>query len=178
MPTRRLSPQQWPQPRSTWRATIKRRTAIAKGKWESYIIFYTHRTDSPTSKILQICRILLWRPYALTKHFKKQGIVGPPYSFLYGSLHEAIKEAESSCNPNCLGCKLTWYHSDCCPSLPQVVLVIWCLISLPFSTSLYIYIYIYMILALLELLFIIMLRYLLVCLQKKKKKEKKKEKRY
>ena len=141
MPTRRLSPQQWPQPRSTWRATIKRRTAIAKGKWESYIIFYTHRTDSPTSKILQICRILLWRPYALTKHFKKQRIVGPPYSFLYGSLHEAIKEAESSCNPNCLGCKLIWYHSDCCPSLPQVVLVIWCLISLPFSTSLYIYIY-------------------------------------
>ncbi|KAK4559557.1 hypothetical protein RGQ29_008682 [Quercus rubra] len=43
------------------------------------------------SKILQICRILIWRPYALTKHFKKQGIVGPPCSFLYGSLHEVKK---------------------------------------------------------------------------------------
>ena len=43
------------------------------------------------SKILQICRILIWRPYALTKHFKKQGIVGPPCSILYGSLHEVKK---------------------------------------------------------------------------------------
>ncbi|KAM3688234.1 hypothetical protein ACJW31_10G135500 [Castanea mollissima] len=43
------------------------------------------------SKILQICWILLWRTYALTKHFKKQGIVGPPCSLLYGSLHEAKK---------------------------------------------------------------------------------------
>ena len=43
------------------------------------------------SKILQICTILIWRPYALTKHFKKQGIVGPPCSILYGSLHEVKK---------------------------------------------------------------------------------------
>lgn len=40
------------------------------------------------SKIWKICVILFWRPYVLTKHFQKQGIMGPPYSFLYGSLDE------------------------------------------------------------------------------------------
>ena len=32
--------------------------------------------------------ILFWRPYALTRHFRKQGVTGPPYSLLSGSLHE------------------------------------------------------------------------------------------
>ncbi|XP_058084247.1 cytochrome P450 709B1-like isoform X5 [Magnolia sinica] len=31
---------------------------------------------------------LAWRPYALTRWFEKQGITGPPYSFLSGSLEE------------------------------------------------------------------------------------------
>ncbi|KAK7261330.1 hypothetical protein RIF29_27639 [Crotalaria pallida] len=32
--------------------------------------------------------ILLWRPYALTRHFRNQGVMGPPYSIVSGSLHE------------------------------------------------------------------------------------------
>ena len=40
------------------------------------------------SIIWQICRILFWRPYVVTKCFRKQGIRGPPYSVLSGSLHE------------------------------------------------------------------------------------------
>ncbi|KAJ9696820.1 hypothetical protein PVL29_008830 [Vitis rotundifolia] len=40
------------------------------------------------SIIWQICRILFWRPYVVTKCFRKQGIRGPPYSLLSGSLHE------------------------------------------------------------------------------------------
>ncbi|XVF33010.1 hypothetical protein REPUB_Repub17cG0131600 [Reevesia pubescens] len=43
------------------------------------------------SKILQVLRIVVWRPYALTKSFKKQGVKGPPYSLLRGSLNEIKK---------------------------------------------------------------------------------------
>lgn len=43
------------------------------------------------SKILQICRIVFWWPYAVTKTFQQQGIAGPPYSFLSGSLDELKK---------------------------------------------------------------------------------------
>ena len=39
----------------------------------------------------EICRVLFWRPYVLTKCFRKQGIRGPPYSLLYGSLYEIQK---------------------------------------------------------------------------------------
>ncbi|KAK7344325.1 hypothetical protein VNO77_13797 [Canavalia gladiata] len=40
------------------------------------------------TKIWEMFMILFWRPYTLTKHFGKQGVMGPPYSFLSGSLHE------------------------------------------------------------------------------------------
>ncbi|KAJ7973157.1 Cytochrome P450 [Quillaja saponaria] len=40
------------------------------------------------SKIFKVCLIVFWRPYALTKYFQKQGVTGPPYSLLSGSLHE------------------------------------------------------------------------------------------
>ncbi|KAK6260423.1 Cytochrome P450 - like 6 [Theobroma cacao] len=43
------------------------------------------------SKILQVFKIVVWRPHALTKCFKKQGIRGPPYSLLRGSLDEIKK---------------------------------------------------------------------------------------
>ncbi|KAJ7977759.1 Cytochrome P450 [Quillaja saponaria] len=39
-------------------------------------------------KICKVCRIVFWRPYALTKYFQKQGVTGPPYFLLSGSLHE------------------------------------------------------------------------------------------
>ncbi|CAK7341333.1 unnamed protein product [Dovyalis caffra] len=38
--------------------------------------------------IWQFCWNVLWRPYALTKSFEKQGIKGPPYNIFYGSLRE------------------------------------------------------------------------------------------
>lgn len=42
------------------------------------------------SKIWEICMVLFWRPYALTRHFRKQGqgVMGPPYSLVSGSLNE------------------------------------------------------------------------------------------
>ncbi|GLU16647.1 hypothetical protein SLE2022_330690 [Rubroshorea leprosula] len=40
------------------------------------------------SKLLQVLWVLFWRPYSLTKRFKKQGISGPPYRVLSGSLDE------------------------------------------------------------------------------------------
>jgi PHYB activation tagged suppressor 1 len=40
------------------------------------------------SKIWTICLIVFWRPYALTRHFRKQGVMGPRYSLLSGSLHD------------------------------------------------------------------------------------------
>ncbi|OMO82301.1 Cytochrome P450 [Corchorus olitorius] len=40
------------------------------------------------SKIFQALRAAVWRPYALTRFFKKQGIAGPPYS---GSLVEIMR---------------------------------------------------------------------------------------
>ncbi|KAM7276538.1 hypothetical protein ACFE04_018404 [Oxalis oulophora] len=41
--------------------------------------------------IWQLFMTLLWRPYAFTRSFKKQGITGPPYKILSGSLHEIKK---------------------------------------------------------------------------------------
>ncbi|CAN1287898.1 Cytochrome P450 709B2 [Linum perenne] len=43
------------------------------------------------ANILQLLNKLLWRPYVLTRHFRNQGIHGPPYRLLHGSLRE-IKE--------------------------------------------------------------------------------------
>ncbi|KEH43175.1 putative cytochrome P450 [Medicago truncatula] len=40
------------------------------------------------SKIWRVCVILFWRPYAMTRHFRKQGVIGPPYSLVSGSLHD------------------------------------------------------------------------------------------
>ncbi|CAJ2628946.1 unnamed protein product [Trifolium pratense] len=40
------------------------------------------------SKIWTICLIVFWRPYALTRHFRKQGVMGPRYSLVSGSLHD------------------------------------------------------------------------------------------
>ncbi|XP_058770343.1 cytochrome P450 709B2-like [Vicia villosa] len=41
------------------------------------------------TKIWRICVVLFWRPYAFTKHFRKQGVTGPPsYSCVHGSLHD------------------------------------------------------------------------------------------
>ncbi|KAM7276000.1 hypothetical protein ACFE04_017866 [Oxalis oulophora] len=47
-------------------------------------------------RIWQLFIILLWRPYALTRSFKKQGITGPPYKILSGSLHEIKKLKQGS----------------------------------------------------------------------------------
>ncbi|XWS31916.1 hypothetical protein CRYUN_Cryun23aG0116800 [Craigia yunnanensis] len=47
------------------------------------------------SKILLVFRILVWRPHVLTKSFKKQGVTGPPYSLLRGSLDE-VKELKKA----------------------------------------------------------------------------------
>lgn len=43
------------------------------------------------SKLIQMCRIVLWRPYAITKSLRDQGIKGPSCSFLFGSLGEMKK---------------------------------------------------------------------------------------
>ncbi|KAI4349822.1 hypothetical protein L6164_010373 [Bauhinia variegata] len=40
------------------------------------------------SKLWKIFMVVLWRPYALTRYFRKQGITGPPYSIVEGSLPE------------------------------------------------------------------------------------------
>ncbi|KAL6008940.1 hypothetical protein ACLOJK_022167 [Asimina triloba] len=43
---------------------------------------------------------LIWKPYAITKHFEKQGIRGPPYSFLTGNFKEIERlELEAKCTP-------------------------------------------------------------------------------
>lgn len=39
-------------------------------------------------KIWQVLKISLWRPYALSRSFRKQGVKGPSYSLFSGSLHE------------------------------------------------------------------------------------------
>ncbi|XP_058084248.1 cytochrome P450 709B1-like [Magnolia sinica] len=38
--------------------------------------------------IWKLFQNLAWRPYALTRYFEKQGITGPPYTFISGSLEE------------------------------------------------------------------------------------------
>ncbi|XP_055962387.1 cytochrome P450 709B1-like [Mercurialis annua] len=43
------------------------------------------------TKIWQLFRVLLWRPYVLTKLFESQGVKGPSYKLLYGSLNEIKK---------------------------------------------------------------------------------------
>ncbi|CAI0474444.1 unnamed protein product [Linum tenue] len=43
------------------------------------------------AKLLQLLWALFWRPYALTKNFRNQGIRGPPRHFYHGSLRE-VKE--------------------------------------------------------------------------------------
>lgn len=40
------------------------------------------------SKLLQVLWVVFLWPYFLTRRFKKQGIVGPPYKPLSGSLDE------------------------------------------------------------------------------------------
>lgn len=40
------------------------------------------------SLIWRIWLVVLWRPYALTRYLGKQGVMGPSYSLVYGSLHE------------------------------------------------------------------------------------------
>ncbi|KAK7269535.1 hypothetical protein RIF29_22266 [Crotalaria pallida] len=40
------------------------------------------------SEVWKLLVSVFWRPYALTRHFRKQGVLGPPYSLVYGSLHE------------------------------------------------------------------------------------------
>ncbi|KAJ6363661.1 hypothetical protein OIU78_003772 [Salix suchowensis] len=58
------------------------------------------------AKILRLCWIVLWRPYAMMKSFEKQGIRGPSYSILHGTLPETkslLKAAnetvlDTSCN--------------------------------------------------------------------------------
>ncbi|CAI0474448.1 unnamed protein product [Linum tenue] len=40
------------------------------------------------AKLWQLTWALFWKPYALTKFFRSQGIRGPSYRFLYGSLGE------------------------------------------------------------------------------------------
>ncbi|XP_065859909.1 cytochrome P450 709B1-like [Euphorbia lathyris] len=49
------------------------------------------------TSIWRLCKILVWRPYAVAKFFEKQGIKGVPYSFLYGSLKQMKKlQAEAT----------------------------------------------------------------------------------
>lgn len=43
------------------------------------------------SKIWEVFKVVVWRPYWLTKTFEKQGIRGPTYKLLYGSLKEIKK---------------------------------------------------------------------------------------
>ncbi|OMO82303.1 Cytochrome P450 [Corchorus olitorius] len=49
------------------------------------------------SKILQVFRVVVWRPYSLRKRFKKQGVTGPSYTLLKGSLDE-IKKLKKEAN--------------------------------------------------------------------------------
>ncbi|OAY48819.1 cytochrome P450 709B2 [Manihot esculenta] len=42
-------------------------------------------------KLWEVLKIVVWRPYAITKTFQKQGIRGPPYKLLYGCLDEVKK---------------------------------------------------------------------------------------
>ncbi|KAF7804983.1 cytochrome P450 709B2-like [Senna tora] len=43
------------------------------------------------SVIWRICVVVLWRPYALTRYFRKQGVMGPSHSLVSGSLREMKK---------------------------------------------------------------------------------------
>ncbi|XP_033140645.1 cytochrome P450 709B1 isoform X2 [Brassica rapa] len=47
-------------------------------------------------KIYNALRILIWQPFVLTRRFKKQGISGPKYRFLYGNLMEINKMKSES----------------------------------------------------------------------------------
>ncbi|XP_077222449.1 cytochrome P450 709B1-like [Tasmannia lanceolata] len=42
----------------------------------------------PISRLWKLFKVLLWRPYSFTKSFAKQGVRGPHYSFMSGSLGE------------------------------------------------------------------------------------------
>ena len=42
-------------------------------------------------KIWEACWIFLLRPWMITRRFKKQGISGPKYRFVYGNLKEIKK---------------------------------------------------------------------------------------
>lgn len=47
-------------------------------------------------KIWKACWILVLRPWMLSRNFKKQGISGPKYRFLYGNLPEMKKMKKES----------------------------------------------------------------------------------
>ncbi|KAL0889720.1 hypothetical protein Bca101_013703 [Brassica carinata] len=56
-------------------------------------------------KIWEVCWIFLLRPWMITRRFKKQGISGPKYRFVYGNLQE-MKKMKKEANrwvldPNC-----------------------------------------------------------------------------
>jgi hypothetical protein len=82
------------------------------------------------SKILQICVILLWRPYVLTGHFKKQGIIGPPCSIEMKKLKIAAGLTVLDANSHDITPRVfPHYHrwSSC-------LILVWCLFSLPFTS--------------------------------------------
>ncbi|KAI4353444.1 hypothetical protein L6164_002393 [Bauhinia variegata] len=62
------------------------------------------------SKIWQILMTVLWRPYALTRYFRKQGITGPPYSLFSGSLPEIRRTKKEA-----RGMVMDTYSNDIAP---------------------------------------------------------------
>ncbi|KAF3484577.1 hypothetical protein F2Q69_00055884 [Brassica cretica] len=80
---------------------------------------------SVVPKIWEACWIFLLRPWMITRRFKKQGISGPKYRFVYGNLQE-MKKMRKEAKDWVLDPNSNDIFPSCGSSLPQLAISIRC----------------------------------------------------
>ncbi|KAL0658112.1 hypothetical protein Bca4012_078697 [Brassica carinata] len=80
---------------------------------------------SVVPKIWEACWIFLLRPWMITRRFKKQGISGPKYRFVYGNLQE-MKKMKKEAKDWVLDPNSNDIFPSCGSSLPQLAISIRC----------------------------------------------------
>ncbi|CAN6876183.1 unnamed protein product [Brassica oleracea] len=78
---------------------------------------------SVVPKIWEACWIFLLRPWMITRRFKKQGISGPKYRFVYGNLQE-MKKMKKEAKDWVLDPNSNDIFPSCGSSLPQLAISI------------------------------------------------------
>ncbi|KAJ9171641.1 hypothetical protein P3X46_014979 [Hevea brasiliensis] len=91
-------------------------------------IFMVAFTALLISKIWQVLKVCLWRPYALTRSFRNQGVKGPSYSLFSGSLKEMKRlkmdaiQLVLDTTSNDFTCKVLPHYHKWCPQYGETIL--------------------------------------------------------